>query len=330
MQTLAPQFEKALSLVEISGTKRDRAIAAHTEIRGVLETSAHLKSLGLETVIIGSYARHTGIYPGKDVDVFAKLTRLDTSADPHEVFEPVCQLLTDHYGDRAEAQRRSVKITFDSDGFSVDAVPAVRYGSRWGLPNRERDYWEDLERRWIETDPEYLGTLTTARNKSPKVGGAGAYVPVVKLVRQIRRHHRGDAKPGGLYFELMTYWAFERGVTGSSFAELLTETLESISDQLGAGVVTDPVLNREYKPTPAPSDLADAAVVFGGLATDARRALELERCPAAAIWRRILGKNDRGAVFPLPEGCDETGRELAAAVSAVAARGSKEGGGFGG
>lgn len=44
--------------------------------------------------MIGSYARNTGVYPGNDVDVFTKLTKLDTSASPTGVFELVCKLLT--------------------------------------------------------------------------------------------------------------------------------------------------------------------------------------------------------------------------------------------
>lgn len=331
METFPSQFERALALIEINGKKRERAVKAHEEVRGVMESSPKLQRLGIDTVLIGSYARKTGIYPGRDVDIFAKLTALDTSAEPRSVFQSVCQVLVDHYGDRAEPQRRSIKISFDydGDGFAVDAVPAVRLGKRWALPNRDRDRWSELDRRWIETDPEQLGELTRKRNESPTVGNQGAYVPTVKLVRQIRREHRGDAKPGGLYFELMTYRAFEAGVSGGSFAEILAATLRSLASQLASGaVVVDPVLNEPYKPAPEPAEMTATAQVFAALARDAERALGEPRCAAAAIWRRIIGSNDRGACFPLPDGCDETGRELAT-VSAVTSRGSREAGGFG-
>ena len=39
MEELADQFKKALGRIEISGKKRERAIAAHTEVRAVLEGS---------------------------------------------------------------------------------------------------------------------------------------------------------------------------------------------------------------------------------------------------------------------------------------------------
>jgi hypothetical protein len=332
METFPNQFEKALTTIEISGTKRDRAVEAHAELRGVLESSGELQKLGIDTVLIGSYARHTGIYPGRDVDVFAKLTKLDTSAEPGMVFDAVCRVLIDHYAERAQPQPRSIKVSFDydGDGFAVDAVPVVRYGERWALPSREREVWADPERRWIETDPEYLGTLTAKRNQQLQVGDQGAYVPTVKLIRQVRREHRGDAKPGGLYFELLTYWAFEDGINGSSFAEILAATLRSVAEQLGDGkALIDPVLNEPYSPAPGPTDLAAASAAFSKLADQAERALGETRCPAGATWRRIIGRNDRGMCFPLPDGCDETGRELTAAVSAVAARGSREAGGFG-
>jgi hypothetical protein len=57
--------------------------------------------------------------------------------------------------------------------------------------------------------------------------------------------------------------------------------------------------------------------------------LTMEACPAAAIWRRILGANQRGQCFPLPAGCDESGRRITPAVTAVTARGASEAGGFG-
>jgi hypothetical protein len=227
MERLEEQFEGALARIEVSGPKRDRAIKAHEEMRGVLEADPKLQEWGIETVLIGSYARRTGIYPGKDVDVFVKLTKLTTeSAQPATVYNRVRDVLVDHYGDRAKPQARSIKVEFDfdGDGFAVDAVPAVRMGERWGIPRRKTELWEspDVAERWVETDPEKLAELTTERNKSPKVGPQGAYVPTVKLLRQTRRHHLGDQKPGGLYFEILTFWAYQSGaITGDCFAEIL-------------------------------------------------------------------------------------------------------------
>jgi hypothetical protein len=333
METLSSQFSQAISNITVNGAKRDRAIKAHTEIRLLLETNPRLRKLGVDTVLIGSYARKTGIYPGRDVDVFVKLTGLDTSADPAEAFEAVCSVLLTHYGgDRVQIQKRSIKISFDSagDDFSVDAVPAVRFGERWALPNHDRDLWADRGERWIETDPERLGELTTMQNRQPQVDGSGAYLPTVKLMRQIRSHHRGDAKPGGLYFEIATYWAFEQGITGTTQAEILTATLRSVAGQLSSGTaLVDPVLGRPYAPLPAQTDLNAAAITFRDLASQAEVALSIERCLAAATWRRLLGENDRGDCFPLPAGCDESGRLITPAVTAVAARGASEAGGFG-
>jgi len=279
----------------------------------------------VDTILMGSYARHTAIYPGKDVDVFSTMTKLDTSTSPKTVFEAVRDTLVSHYGGRATPQRRSVKVSFGED-FSVDAVPAVRSGTRWAIPNRKQAAWAEPSSRWIETDPERLGDLTTERNRRPTVGGQGAYVPVVKLVRQIREHHLGDAKPGGLYMELLTYHAFAEAMKGDSFAEFLTITLRRITNLFGAAVrnpLIDPALGTPYSPAPAASELQAAQTQFGKLAAEAERALGLERCPAAVVWRGILGKNDRGPCFPLPPGCDESGRAIPA-VTVNTRRGSDE------
>lgn len=330
MEPLEEQFEGALARIEVSGSKRDRATKAHEEMRGVLEADPKLQEWGIETVLIGSYARHTGIYPGKDVDVFVKLIELTMeSVQPASVYNRVRDVLCAHYGERTKPQARSIKVEFDSDGdgFAVDAVPAVRMAERWGIPRRKTELWEspDVAERWVETDPEKLAELTTERNKSPQVGHQGAYVPTVKLVRQTRRHHLGDQKPGGLYFEILTFWAFQSGaITGDCFAEILARTLRTIATQLATGeATTDPVLGRPYKPTPERDDLADAAEKFDELAAKAEEALRVDKCKAAALWREILGKNGRGWVFGLPAGCDEQGNKVAVA-SAVAARGSRE------
>ncbi|HEU4975763.1 MAG TPA: hypothetical protein VFT50_11780 [Baekduia sp.] len=336
MLTLTSNFRTALNAIEIDERLRDYAAEAHAEIRGHLESDPVLCGWGIDTVVIGSYARHTGIHPGKDVDVFTKLTRLsiDTIA-PAQIYESVRDVLCAKYGDeRVEPQPRSVKVSFDRPGyeFSVDVVPAVRLGDRWGIPRRDRDTWaaREASTRWVETDPERLTQLTQQRNREPLVDGRGAYVPTVKLVRQIRRHHRGDHKPGGFYFELMTYWAFEQGhVSGTTFAEILATTLDSIGRQLSAATpVIDPVLGRLYQPSPDPQEVSAAASVFTALARQATQALTDEKCPAAAAWRRIIGQNEKvGWCFPLPEGCDADGRALPV-VAPGHRRPSREPGGF--
>ncbi len=333
METLSANFEDALTRIELRGERARLAQAAHLETRQVLEESTALKKWGVDSVLIGSYARGTTIFPGKDVDVFAKLSGLDIQASPQNVFTTVHEVLLAKYGkERIEPHRRSIRVKFDfpkeGETFSIDVVPAVRWEKRWGIPAGDRALWEAAEhpRRWMQTDPEKLAKLTTQRNSRLQVDGRGVYVPLVKLVKQIREQHLSENKPGGLYAELMIYWAFEQKIEEKSFAELLAAGLSSVAHQLQQAVtqpLRDPVLERPFDPQPSAAELSKAAIVFDGLAKDAARALTLTRCPAAAIWRRILGKNDRGWCFPLPDGCDETGRELTPVI-AVKSRGSEE------
>jgi hypothetical protein len=327
--TLSDQFDGALGRLEL-GDKRKRVITAHTEIRELLESDEKLCAWGVDTVLIGSYARGTTIYPGKDVDVFTKLTKLDTaSIDPKTVFEAVRDVLVREYGERAEPQERSIKVTVpidDEEDFHVDVVPAVRHDRHWAIPRHDTSLWisADVSQRWVETDPEKLTELTGKQNETPNVAGRGVYVPTVKLVRQIRRHHRGKAKPGGFYFELMTYWAFDAGIDGDSFAEILANALVEIAAQLNSGQpLIDPALMEPYRPEPDATDRMNAAALFTGLAQDAQHALTLDKCEAAVIWRKILGEiDDFGPIFEIPPGCDAQGRKLPA--FAVGARGSEE------
>jgi hypothetical protein len=324
VEALSAQFTQALSNVNIDYT---RGSGTQEEVRGVLEQSEKLLDWGIDTILIGSYSRQTGIHPTHDIDVFAKLTELDTAAKPSDVFDEVRRVLNEYYGSRAKPQNRSIKIDF-GDGFSVDAVPAVTAGTRWAIPSRDQELWSgDRDKRWVETDPERLGLLTIERNRQPLVDGRGAYVPVVKLMRQTRRQHRGKAKPGGLYFELLTYQAFLEGITATTFAEIFALVLGRAAQQLASGLpVQDPAMLRPYSPAPESADLAASAQVFAGLATRAEETLVADQCKAAAIWREILGQNDRGSVFPVPPGCDESGDKVA--ITSASSRGPDEARGF--
>ena len=320
MANLRSQFEQALTNIEINGQKRKRAIDAHTEIRELLQGDEQLKEWGVEPLLIGSYGRETGIYPGKDVDVFLRFTKLDTRAAPSAVFNAVWRVIVSKYGQygqgggRAQQQARSVKVLFpDRDrisggDFSVDAVPAVRNGDLWAIPTKDQNRWAQGEGRWVTTGAVLFGDLSTELNQSassPRVGDRPAYKPIVKLVRQIRQTHLGDQRPGGLYLEFVTFEAWRSGlVGGSEWDVLLARTLQCIADrfrQAGVNPLRDPVLGTPGDPPLSAGQVEQAAAIFEKLAAAANRALPINDTDAATEWRKILGGNDRAdPVLPYP------------------------------
>ena len=346
METLNNEFAQAVRNVSISGHKESRAIAAHTEVRELLEADAQLCEWGIDPILIGSYARKTARYPGKDVDVFLRFTGLSVRHNPEKVYNAVERVLVARYGlveqgGRVTRQARSLKIDFpDPDdplsdaSFSIDAVPAVPWGQHWGIPNRDRDLWNNDEKRWIKTNPvQYAAdtsTLSTA-SWSPTVGGVNAYRPTVRLLRQVRHVHFGKERPGGLFTEVAAYYVWnERLVTGTTWAELLTSTMEQVAKRFEKCIddgLPDPVLGTPMKPALDAWQWNAAAQGLNRLAEQAREALAAERCRAAKLWRDVLGKNERGQVLPLPDGCDANGFPVGA-VTAVSAVGSNQPRGF--
>ena len=338
MPNLRKQFEQALTNIEVNGQKRERAIAAHTEIRELLQQDKQLKDWGIEPLLIGSYGRGTGIYPGKDVDVFLRFTKLDTRAEPRAVFDAVWRVIVEKYGQegqgdgRAQQQARSVKVRFPDRSrtsgahgdFSVDAVPAVRQGELWAIPTKDQNRWVGGEGRWITTAAVQFGELSEKLNQSastPKVGDRQAYKPIVKLVRQIREQHLGDKRPGGLYLEFVTFEVWRSGlVTGSEWDTLLAQTLQHIAARfarVGVEPLLDPVLRTPIDPPLSENEVKQAAATFRKLAGAANRALEMSDAAAAAEWRTVLGGNDRASsVFPHPPA---TGGRVGGSGTAVGA-----------
>lgn len=89
METIASGFAQAVQNVTVHGEKRERAIAAHTEVRDLLEADGELSEWGINTRLIGSYARQTSRYPGKDVDVFLRFTDLSVRHSPEKIYNAV-------------------------------------------------------------------------------------------------------------------------------------------------------------------------------------------------------------------------------------------------
>lgn len=304
MAQLITQFEKACSNVEPESSDITNAAAAHQAVRDVLDNHPDLVGKGIDTVLIGSYKRHVSIRRVKDVDVLSRTDGLEmTASEALDLFERILSADEAFGEDRVERQDRSIKVTFPDFDLHVDAVPA-----RPAADNS--DYWEipDREGEWTNTNPEELTRLSSQMNDKYD----DLYVPIVKLIRQTRRANLGK-RPGGLYFEILTYHAFKAGLTGDNLAQLYVAALRSVADQLhevvGGGEVDDPTMEGEYitvRVTAA--QMETAATKFAALATKAEKALEDDTCPAALAFREILGKNsDDEWVFPMPATCNVDG-----------------------
>jgi len=146
------------------------------------------------------------------------------------------------------------------------------------------------------------------------------YVPVVKLIRQTRRAHLGK-RPGGLFFEILAYHAFNAGLSGDNLPNLYVNGLRAVAEQLavvvgGADVVDPTMPGATISVRVTELQMKTAASRFAELAAQAEDALaEDERCRAAAAFRACLGKGgDEEWVFPMPVDCNEDGSAKAGSV----------------
>ncbi len=308
MGKLLTQFEQAKTNVEPDGVDKANAAEAHKAVRAVLEADPGLVTAGIEdnTILIGSYKRHVSIKRVKDVDVLSKLPGLDADHDPQDLLDDIETVLVDEFGrDRVKRQDRSIKVLFPDYDLHVDAVPARPAGIYWEIPDRTSNEGTG----WQQTNPEELTTLTIEMNGRYD----DEYVPLVKLIRQARRTNLGKY-PGGLYFEILTYHAFDSALDDACPATLFVAALRSIATQLAdvvsGGDVADPTIpGSTISVRCTDAEMANAAGVIADLATKAEAALaDTDDCTAAKTFRDILGKNaDDEWVFPMPAVCNDDG-----------------------
>ena len=324
MSTLATQFAAALGNIEPEEDAKN-ARDAHKQVRDVLEADSRLKGLGISCFLIGSYGRDVSIRRVKDVDVFVRLAKATSALRPGDILDHVTAVLEEAFPGCVERQHRSVKVEFTEYDLCVDIViarPCVDHpDDHWQIPEKIED---DGRARWVETNPVKMGKLTTAANKDFMVAGSGVYVPMVKLVRQVRRAWVAD-QPGGYYFEVLTYHAFQDlQPDESTVAGYLTVILREIADRLpdyeDKGP-DDPTLeDRTIKTKATHEQIKNAAARIAEAANLAEQALgEEDACKSAVLWRELLGEtkntDDPGYVFPLPEYCNTDGsRKKASAI----------------
>jgi SMODS domain-containing protein len=306
MAHLPEQFDQALANVEPEENDKTRAASAHGEVRRALEGEPSLIQMEIDTILIGSYARQVSIRRMKDVDVFSKLERCDTALSPGELLDLFERALTDDFGpSRVKRRTRTVEVDFPESDLFVDVVPARPGESAWEIPDRQGG-------GWVTTNPEGLTELTSEMNQRFRLGPRGAYVPTVKLVRQVRRTHLAE-QPAGVYLEICCYWALSSGaVGGSSIGEYLSQSLTAMCPVLDRAIqegLLDPARPNQNVETKADAaTLRDALEHLQRVADEASEALaDTDDCRSARRWRDVLGTNEGGPVFPMPGHCSEDG-----------------------
>lgn len=309
MARLTTAFATARSNVEPTLLDTENAASAHRDVRACLEADTTLCGLGIDTVLIGSYKRSVAIRRVKDVDVLSKLPEL-AACDPRSLLALFKAVLESSFGsDRVELQDRSLKVEFPSSDLAVDVVPARPSQSNPGLGYIEIP---DRNSGWEETNPEALTDLTVKMNNRYD----GGYVPLVKLIRQTRRANLSK-RPGGFFFEVLTYNAAAAGLDATSDETLYVSALASVARQLyqaaylGAPVADPTMPGRHISIRVSDTQMKSASAKFAQLATDAQRALNnAQDCGAALVYQRIMGRNgDDRLVFELPSKCNPDGTE---------------------
>ncbi|WP_375432786.1 nucleotidyltransferase [uncultured Friedmanniella sp.] len=296
MATLATLFVSALSNIQ-PGDDAKNAPMAHKQVSDAITSDELLRELGADPVLIGSYKRDVSIRRVKDVDVFVRLKNADDSLRPGDILTHTIEVLEDAFPGRVTRQHRSAMVDFPKFDLSVDVVIARPCGNHpddhWQIPQKIE---QDGRASWVETNPTRMTELKTQANQqfllSDDDPTSGAYVPVVKLVRQIRRAWDIN-KPGGFYFEVLAYQAFQdEQPNENTVADYLTAVLRAVADALATGAKpADPTLEgRTISTSATTAQLEEAASRMDEAATLADEALKAEdTCLSAAKWRQLLG-----------------------------------------
>jgi hypothetical protein len=313
MAHLRAQFTAALSAIEPDTEDKTNAAEAHRLVRAALEADDRLAGYGIDTVLIGSYKRNVSIKRIKDVDVFSRLDVEAEDVEAQEILDHFYEVLDAEFGEdpngdlRCVRQDRSVQVAFPDFDLHVDAVPARPRDEAWEIPEH------GAGDEWVKTNPDQLTSLTSEMNAAHD----GHYVKTVKLMRQTRRAQMGcGAKPGGLFVEILTYHAFERGLaTGTDHLEYYASALRGagsiLDDFVRDGVeIPDPTLDDQsikVRATPAQFEALRDALVDA--ADRADEALDMvDEGKAALIFRDLLGEDPDGIpIFPMPPGYDDDG-----------------------
>ncbi len=282
-------FDTFRRRLELSKTEQADASRRQRDVRKCIAAEFDIE----DDFLTGSYARHTKTKPLKDVDIFFCLGSEDRhwrDKPPIEVLREFETVLAEQYGDdETELGRRCVTVEFDKknpttdeDGkvLSVDAVPAIKVGNDFEIPDRVLD-------RWIKTNPKAHADAAVTKNKALNQ----RWKPLVKMLKRWNRSAGKPIKPAFL-IEVMAMDLIQGPLTTDSeeiqrfFAAARTAVTQDWPDPAGLGPPVSDQMDAAQRAIAVPA-LRDAEV-------RASRARRLDASgstgDALALWREIMGK----------------------------------------
>ena len=182
--TVSESFEIFKSELELPDRKQREASAAQQDIRARVSQYLDVPS----SFLSGSYARHTKIFPLKDIDVIlvrnrapVRLTADGSGIFPGQALDEVLSAVRKAYplAPAATKQARSVNVQLDGLEFGFDLVPAwLRHPNGYWIPDTDRG-------AWIPTDPDAHAQFMTLANE--RCGGK--LKPVIKMIKHWSRNN---------------------------------------------------------------------------------------------------------------------------------------------
>lgn len=188
MPTTIPEaFRKLKSNLEITDLQEETVSTRQKAVRGVVEAELNV----LDSILTGSYSRHTMIAPLKeaDIDIFVIL---DVSYFHHYnngqnggqagLLDFLKRTLRKTYTRTPDISRNGQAVTIRFDDFIVDVVPAFhRQGGGFLIPN-------SINSAWISTDPKKHIDIMSQANATHN----GDLIPLIKMIKAWNRgidHH---------------------------------------------------------------------------------------------------------------------------------------------
>jgi hypothetical protein len=329
MLSLAEHFEELLGQVGPDSQRLALAKALPPIVRDHLAQDDDFKTVDPDTLLIGSYDRHTAIGDLKDVDVLVFVDPDGEELGPRSVLTNLKKSLGNMPGvTRVDltSQRRSVRVDLEDYDFTLDVVPALipeTLDDPLLVPDRVDD-------EWLSSHPlGYAERLTEIDRLSGR-----KIRPTIRLFKHWRGVHMVYRRPKSYLVEVLTGDQMARlDLSGKGQGETFWMAMDAVCSRCQDAYETEGAVPRILDPMVRCSIASQwdrtSFVAFMDRLSQSRdwaeKALAMpaeKHQNAVALWQRVFGDAFPGYVEKCPYCEGERMRAAQAAGTLVVSHGA--------